>query len=130
MACAQAKALQNRGHRVQLVALWKGRSAPPSHVDGVELNAATARAFIPRTGFLGLFSWSYPRVLWRVIGESDVVHIHTGRDLASLAAHAVAALRGAGWWSRRTAWSRSGPASPRGCSTCFSGHCCTSSFLR
>jgi len=93
VACAQAKALQNRGHRVQLVALWKGRSAPPSHVDGVELNAATARAFIPRTGFLGLFSWSYPRVLWRVIGESDVVHIHTGRDLASLAAHAVAALR-------------------------------------
>ncbi len=93
VACAQAKALQDRGHRLQIAALWKGASAPPSHVDGVELHAVAARTFIPKTGFLGLFSLAYPRTLWRVIGQSQVVHVHTGRDLASLSALLIAAIR-------------------------------------
>jgi glycosyltransferase involved in cell wall biosynthesis len=93
VACAQAKALQDRGHRLQIAALWRGASAPPSHVNGVELHADRARTFIPRTGFLGLFSPTYPRTLWRVIGQSDVVHVHTGRDLASLGALIIAAIR-------------------------------------
>src|SRR6478735_4102457 len=61
VACAQARALQERGHRLQIAALWRGASAPPSQVDGVDLHADRARVFIPRTGFLGLFSPTYPR---------------------------------------------------------------------
>ena len=59
----------------------------------MELHAVAARTFIPKTGFLGLFSLAYPRTLWRVIGQAQVVHVHTGRDLASLSALLIAAIR-------------------------------------
>ena len=36
---------------------------------------------------------SFPRKLWRVIGRADVVHVHTGRDLVSLSALTIAAVR-------------------------------------
>lgn len=93
VACAQATALQDRGHELQLAALWRGASGPPTQVDGVDLEASTARTFIPGTGVLGLFNVSLARKLWRVIGRADVVHVHTGRDLVSLSALIIAAVR-------------------------------------
>lgn len=94
VATAQLDALHRRGHEVVLTALWRGKGVPPARIEGVELRAARARTFVPRTGFSGKFSLHYARVLWTAVGSADVIHIHTGRDLASLAALCVAAARG------------------------------------
>jgi glycosyltransferase involved in cell wall biosynthesis len=94
VATAQLSALRERGHDVCLTALWAGAGDPPASVDGVRLRAARARTFVPKTGFLGKFSARYARILWQAIGSADVVHVHTGRDLASLAALSIS-------WSRR-----------------------------
>jgi glycosyltransferase involved in cell wall biosynthesis len=93
VATTQLRALHERGHDVVLTALWGGSGVPPGSIDGVELRARRARAFVPRTGALGKFSAGYVGVLWRTVGAADVVHVHTGRDLASLAALNIAAIR-------------------------------------
>jgi glycosyltransferase involved in cell wall biosynthesis len=93
VATAQLAALRERGHDVCLAALWAGPGAPPTSVDSVPLRAASARTFVPRTGFLGKFNFRYGRILWNSIGHAEVVHVHTGRDLASLAALSTAWVR-------------------------------------
>lgn len=93
VATGQLRALADRGHDVTLVALWGGKEAPPNSYEGLRLVSSRARCFIPGTGFLGLFNVGYPLRLWRVIGAADVVHIHTGRDLTSIAALVTAAIR-------------------------------------
>ncbi|MFG2138131.1 glycosyltransferase [Streptomyces sp. NPDC048650] len=93
VATGQLGELASRGHDVELISLWRGRSAPPRAVDGVRLRAHRARTLVPGQGFLGLFHPRLLATLWRRTGGADVLHLHAGRDLVSLAALAVAALR-------------------------------------
>lgn len=93
VATGQLTELAARGHETDLVSLWRGAAAPPPTVDGVPLRAHRARAFVPGQGFLGLFHPRLALTLWRLTGRADVVHVHAGRDLVSLAALAVAVLR-------------------------------------
>ncbi|GAB2816616.1 hypothetical protein GCM10027091_55140 [Streptomyces daliensis] len=94
VATAQLGELSARGHETVLLALWRGAGEAPATWDGVRLHARRARALVPGTGFLGLLNPRLLRGLWRYAGEADVVHVHAGRDLVSLAALAVTALRG------------------------------------
>lgn len=93
VATGQLRALRARGHEVRLLALWQGSGPPPTVVDEVPLTSSRARTFVPRMGMLGLLNLRYPKQLWTAIGAADVVHVHTGRDLASLAAVAIAKIR-------------------------------------
>ncbi|MFG2827138.1 glycosyltransferase [Streptomyces sp. NPDC048434] len=94
VATGQLGELASRGHEVELVSLWRGRGAsPPRAVDGVPLRARPARTLVPGQGFLGLFHPGLLPVLWRSAGRADALHLHAGRDLVSLAALAVAAVR-------------------------------------
>ncbi|GAU69262.1 putative glycosyltransferase [Streptomyces sp. NBRC 110611] len=93
VAAGQLGELAARGHDVGLVSLWRGRGAPPHTVDGVPLHARTARTLVPGQGFLGLFHPGLLPLLWRRAGRSEVLHLHAGRDLVSLAALMVAVAR-------------------------------------
>jgi glycosyltransferase involved in cell wall biosynthesis len=92
-ATAQLNELAGRGHEVELLSLWRGPQAPPSTWDGVPLRTRTAKSVIPRTGFLGLLHPLLLRDLWSCAGRADVMHVHAGRDLVSLAALGIAVLR-------------------------------------
>ncbi|MGH3310001.1 MAG: glycosyltransferase [Streptomyces sp.] len=93
VATAQLGELAARGHRTVLLSLWRGRAAVPHSWDGVPLRARRARALVPGTGFLGLLNPRLLTDLWHHLGRADLVHVHAGRDLVSLSALAVAALR-------------------------------------
>ena len=94
VATTQLRALRARGHDVALAALWGGASSAPTSIEDIEFHAGTARTLVPGHRILGKFSLQYARILWRTVGTADVVHVHTGRDLASLAALWIAAARG------------------------------------
>lgn len=93
VATGQLAELASRGHDVALVSLWRGRTPPPRTADGVPLRAHRARTLVPGQGFLGLFNPRLAATLWRQAGRADVLHVHAGRDLVSLAALAAAVLR-------------------------------------
>jgi glycosyltransferase involved in cell wall biosynthesis len=93
VATAQLTELARRRHRTGLRSLWRGRGRPPRTWDGVPLRARTAHPLIPGTGFLGLMNPALLRDMWRAAGRAELLHVHAGRDLVSLAALAVAALR-------------------------------------
>jgi glycosyltransferase involved in cell wall biosynthesis len=93
VATGQVGELRARGHDGALLSLWRGRGAVPAAVDGVPLLAVRARTLVPGMGFLGLLNPRLLRLLWRETGRADVLHLHAGRDLVSLAALAVARLR-------------------------------------
>ncbi|MEU0375246.1 glycosyltransferase [Streptomyces sp. NPDC006283] len=93
VATGQLGELAARGHDVELLSLWKGKGPPPHAVDGVPLRAWTARTLVPGQGFLGLFHPGLLWLLWRRAGRADVLHLHAGRDLVSLAALVVAVVR-------------------------------------
>ncbi|WP_369355442.1 glycosyltransferase [Streptomyces sp. cg2] len=93
VATGQLGELAARGHEVELVSLWRGAGPPPDTVDGVPLRARPARTLVPGQGFLGLFHPGLPRLLWRRTGHAEVLQLHAGRDLVSLAALAAAVAR-------------------------------------
>ncbi len=93
VATGQLTELAARGHQVRLVALWRGRGPAPDRVAGVPARTRPARTLVPGQGFLGLLHPRLPLDLWRLAGRADVLHVHAGRDLVSLTALAVAALR-------------------------------------
>ncbi|HEV7628079.1 MAG TPA: glycosyltransferase [Streptomyces sp.] len=93
VATAQLGELASRGHETVLLSLWRGRGPAPRHWDAVPLEARRARALLPGMGFLGLLNPRLLRGLWRRLGRADIVHVHAGRDLVTLSALAVAALR-------------------------------------
>ncbi len=93
VAVSQLRELQRQGHSVRLLALWVGTAEPPSTLEGVPLTARRAQTFIPGFGMLGLFNLGFLRDVYRAAGSARVMHIHAGRDLASLAALAVAVAR-------------------------------------
>ena len=93
VATGQLTELRSRGHDTALLALWRGPGPVPGQVDGVPLLAVRARTLVPGMGFLGLLNPRLLRLLWREAGRADVLHLHAGRDLVTLAALAVARLR-------------------------------------
>lgn len=96
VAAAQLEELAARGHDVRLVSLWRGRDAAPAprRVGAVPFVSRPARRLVPGRGCLGLMHPMLLADLWRETGRADAVHLHAGRDLVSLAALAVARLRG------------------------------------
>ncbi|MDI5964414.1 glycosyltransferase [Streptantibioticus silvisoli] len=94
VATGQLAELTARGHDTALLSLWRGQGPPPATADGVPLRAFAARTLIPGRGFLGLFSARLAVALWREAGRADVLQVHAGRDLVSLAALLAARLRG------------------------------------
>ncbi|MBC2864588.1 glycosyltransferase family 4 protein [Streptomyces mexicanus] len=93
VALAQSQELATRGHDVTLMALWRGRDRGPDRIGAVRLRTRPSRTLLPAPGCIGLLHPLLVRDLWRAMGDADVVHVHAGRDLVSLAALAVAALR-------------------------------------
>ncbi|MGY1583596.1 glycosyltransferase [Streptomyces sp. MN13] len=96
VAAGQLEECAARGHDVTLVSLWRGRSLAPRRVGSVPLRTRPARSLLPGR-FTGLMHPLLLGDMWRAMGRADVVHIHAGRDLVSLAALAVAALRRRGF---------------------------------
>ncbi|MFI6011635.1 glycosyltransferase [Streptomyces sp. NPDC051243] len=92
VAAGQLEECAARGHEVTLVSLWRGRSSAPARIGSVPLRTRPARAVLPGR-FTGLMHPLLVADLWRSIGRADVVHVHAGRDLVSLTALAIAALR-------------------------------------
>lgn len=93
VAVAQARELAARGHDVALMSLWRGSGPAPERVGAVRLRSRPARTLLPGRGFIGLLHPLLVRDLWRAMRGAEVVHVHAGRDLVSLSALAVAALR-------------------------------------
>ncbi|MES9525531.1 glycosyltransferase [Streptomyces capoamus] len=93
VAVAQAQELAARGHDVTLMSLWRGSGPAPDRIGAVRLRTRPARALLPGRGCIGLLHPLLVRDLWRAVRAADVVHVHAGRDLVSLTALAVAALR-------------------------------------
>ncbi|MFJ9614351.1 glycosyltransferase [Streptomyces noursei] len=93
VATGQLGELAARGHEVELLALWRGAGPPPGTVDGVPLRARPARTLVPGQGFLGLFHPGLLPLLWRRVGRAEVLQLHAGRGLVSLAALSVAVAR-------------------------------------
>lgn len=93
VAVAQARELAARGHDVALMSLWRGSDRAPERIGTVRLRSRPARTLLPGRGFIGLLHPLLVRDLWRAMGGAEVVHVHAGRDLVSLSALAVAALR-------------------------------------
>ncbi|WP_405609209.1 glycosyltransferase [Streptomyces sp. NBC_00076] len=93
VAVAQLEECAERGHDVTLVSLWRGRTRASRRIGAVGFVSRPAWRFVPGRGCLGLMHPLLVRDLWRAMGRADVVHLHAGRDLVSLAALAVARLR-------------------------------------
>jgi glycosyltransferase involved in cell wall biosynthesis len=92
VATGQLQECAARGHDVALVSLWRGTSRAPGHIGSVPLHTRPARSLLPGR-FTGIMHPLLVRDMWHSMGRADVVHIHAGRDLVSLTALAVAALR-------------------------------------
>ncbi|MGW0191210.1 glycosyltransferase [Streptomyces sp. NPDC003362] len=92
VAAGQLEECAARGHEVTLVALWRGAGPAPARIGAVPLRSRPARSLLPGR-FTGLMHPLLVKDLWRAMGGADVVHVHAGRDLVSLTALAVAALR-------------------------------------
>jgi glycosyltransferase involved in cell wall biosynthesis len=86
VAVGQLNELQRRGYDVRLVALG-------SSIDGIPATLFRPRTFVPRQGILGKCNVGLLRYLWRTVPRADVVHVHAGRDLVSLAALVICRLR-------------------------------------
>lgn len=92
VALGQLQVLQARGHEVVLIGL-SDAARHASTTEGVPTRLLPARILVPGVGMLGWFHWRLPLVLWREIGRADAVHVHAGRDLVSVTALAIAAVR-------------------------------------
>ena len=91
VATGQLEECAARGHEVELVSLWRGRSPAPVRFGSVPLRTRPARSLLPGR-FPGLMHPLLVGDMWRSMGRADVVHIHAGRDLVSLTALGLAVL--------------------------------------
>ena len=94
VAVNQVRALQDRGHDVDLFSTYVGFPTPPTEVDGVPITTFRALRVLPYTGFAGLASPGLLRHLWKVLRTYDVVHVHLARDLITLPAARLALAQG------------------------------------
>lgn len=93
VALNQCQALLDAGHDVDLLAGWLGPTPKPKQVDGVPVSLFRIRQAVPGSGFSGLFSVQLTARLARSARRYDIVHVHAGRDLTSIATMALLALR-------------------------------------
>lgn len=93
VATAQARELERRGHRVNVTGLGRGDVRVPPGLSAERWVLHPARRLVPGAGMLGLFNAGLIRYLWVTLRTVDVVHVHAGRDLVSLAALLVARIR-------------------------------------
>lgn len=93
VAVGQLTELARRGHDVTLAALWRGAGGPPPAVEGVPARLFPARTVVPGTGVLGQLSAGLLGWLWRELPCADVLHVHGGRNLVTVATLLVAAAR-------------------------------------
>ncbi|MGM7646581.1 glycosyltransferase [Nocardia sp. JW2] len=91
VACNQARALTDRGHRVALTAAVSGADAVPGELEVHGFPAGTA---IPGAGFAGLRARGMISWLRRNVREFDVVHVHLARDLVTLPAARIVLAAG------------------------------------
>ena len=95
VALNQAAELRRRGHDVQVAAGWRGDRSRPHSLNDVPMHLFPTIQLIPSLGFSGMVS---PKLNWwllKNVAKYDVLHIHAGRDLISMASLAVA------WCKRR-----------------------------
>ena len=95
VALNQAAELRRRGHDVQVAAGWRGGRSRPHSINDVPMHLFPTIQLIPPLGFSGMVS---PKLNWwllKNVAKYDVLHIHAGRDLISMASLAVA------WCKRR-----------------------------
>jgi glycosyltransferase involved in cell wall biosynthesis len=95
VALNQAAELRRRGHDVQVAAGWRGDRSRPHSLNDVPMHLFPTIQLIPSLGFSGMVS---PKLSWwllKNVAKYDVLHIHAGRDLISMASLAVA------WCKRR-----------------------------
>lgn len=85
VAANQARTLAARGHDLELFAATSGFDTVPSEYDGVPLRAYSSRQLVPGTGFLGRWSSGLQKTLRSELSTFDVVHIHMGRDMVTMA---------------------------------------------
>lgn len=92
VALNQATELRRRGHDVHLAAGWRGEGPAPQFLEGVPAHLFKTRSLVRSRGLSGLVSPGLIRWLRRDISRFDVVHVHAGRDLISVASLALASL--------------------------------------
>jgi glycosyltransferase involved in cell wall biosynthesis len=93
VAQSQVRHLSGRGVDVAIAGLRRGQVDRPAGIAPDKVNLFVARTIVPKVGMLGLGSPSLLRFLWAACRRYDVLHVHAGRDLVSLCALLVAALR-------------------------------------
>jgi glycosyltransferase involved in cell wall biosynthesis len=94
VAVAQAKALQDAGHRVTIVAGWLGRGVtPPTEISGVQCRLFPIKSLVPGAGFSGLCAPGLHEWLFRNARRFDVLHLHAARDVITLVASVVCRAR-------------------------------------
>lgn len=80
----QAAALRGRGHDVQVAAGERGYARPPTELGGTPARLFRVRRALPGGGFSGLVSPPMLRWLRQELRQTDVLHLHLGRDLVTL----------------------------------------------
>ena len=85
VARGQAVELARRGHDVTVLAGWDGSGTVDTEGSAVKVQLFRTRRVVGRAGFSGLVAPGLSRVL-RHGDPFDVVHLHQGRDLVTLAA--------------------------------------------
>jgi glycosyltransferase involved in cell wall biosynthesis len=87
----QAAELRRRGcHDVQVAGGWRGDKSPPQSNSGASLHLFPVIQLLPPLGFSGMIS---PKLIWwlfKDVAHYDLLHIHAGCDLISMASLAVA----------------------------------------
>jgi glycosyltransferase involved in cell wall biosynthesis len=94
VAVNQVAELRRLGHQVDLAAGWRGQGEPPRMLAGVPCFLFPVRSVVPGKRFSGLISFGLAWWLAKNLHNYDVVHIHAGRDLISLASMALARFSG------------------------------------
>lgn len=90
----QARVARLRGHDVRVAAMAPGWRRLPRELDGTPLVAGRPARVLPGAAFSGLLSPSALARMARLLPQSDIVHVHLGRDLMTTPAALLAlALR-------------------------------------
>lgn len=92
VAVNQTRALLDANHDVMLVAGAMGyKGKLPEHFDGVPVRLFRAHRPVPKLGFAGVLAPQLQRWLRSALQDTDVVHVHMGRDLVTLPSARMAA---------------------------------------
>lgn len=91
VARGQCVELARRGHQVTLFAGWDGKA--DYRIPGVDVRFHRVRRVLPAPGFSGLLAPGLISEFRRVAPTFDVAHVHLARDLITLSAAEIAAVK-------------------------------------